>query len=114
MRNRDWLKLLFCLLVLYPFAVFLVWYAVGCIPLPVRPDDPSTPDDCEAMCVNLERLRCPGWRGSPGTDEIFGTADDIPCADVCRRVVTAGLGVSLYQRCVAKARDCAVVARCFD
>ena len=74
--------------------------------------DDSTPDDCRAACANLARLQCPGWEGSPGADETFGTEDDKSCEEVCREVMDLG-ETTLYPKCTAKAESCEAVEACF-
>jgi hypothetical protein len=84
---------------------------VGCRTIPVNPYDPPT--YCKDACNNLFELNCPGWRGSPGEDEAFGTTDDVPCIDVCANVVSEETA-TLNQACVSHAKTCAEVEACFD
>ena len=89
----------------------------GCAGAKPVPDNGSVDNDadaCAAACANLERLRCPGWRGSLGKDEIHGTEDDVPCEQVCRDVVEASVASTLHQKCTAAADSCAAVERCFE
>lgn len=111
------------LLLLIGICVVMIMLAIsGCGPVfpvpptpgPVEPADGGTADDCAAACANLARLYCPGWRGSPGPDEIIGTPDDVPCEQACRDIVTADPTVTLFQRCTAQAKSCAEVEACFD
>lgn len=101
-------------------ALFFLATACNTIPDVVDPPGPPVPDeagdasDCEAACATLARLQCPGWRGSPGPDEIVGTADDVPCARACRAIVSSDRTVTLQQRCTATATTCEAVDRCFD
>jgi hypothetical protein len=76
-------------------------------------DDSGTPDDCEAACDNLLELGCDGAEGSPGPDEEYGTPDDVPCADVCREIMTEG-GITMHPACVAEAESCEAVEECFE
>jgi len=91
----------------------LLW---GCenipIPIPIPPNPYDPPELCVEACENLARLLCPGWRGSPGSDEVFGTPDDVPCVDVCALIV-ADPTVTLYQQCTAQAASCEAVEACF-
>lgn len=71
--------------------------------------DPMTP--CEAACENLRLIGCPGAEGSPGPDEMFGTQDDVPCADVCQEVENLGR-FSLNPECISTAETCEQVDAC--
>lgn len=82
-------------------------------PGPPVPDSAGTPEECAYACDNLARLQCPGHEGSPGADEVFGTDDDVPCAQACIDIVTADNTVTLQQRCVAEAASCAQADDCF-
>jgi len=113
-------------------ATFVVWILVcvaagfmlsqivialaGCSPIKPAPTDPgdySDPSGCAEACANLEKLGCPGWRGSPGKDETLGTADDVSCEEVCRNVVESGATTTLHQRCTSKAKSCEAMDDCF-
>lgn len=69
--------------------------------------------DCFEACANLARLGCDGAEGSPGVDDVYGTADDVPCTAVCEDI-TADPAVTLNERCTAAAIDCDAVERCFE
>lgn len=81
--------------------------------MPPVPPDAGTIEDCQDACDNLQRLQCPGWQGSPGPDEIFGTADDMSCVAVCEDIV-ADPAMTLFQLCTAAANSCDEVEACFD
>lgn len=82
-------------------------------PLPVTPNQDEA-EDCPAACETMERYQCPGWRGSPGADDVYGTEDDVPCDQACREIVTADISASLNQQCVAMSTSCRMVERCFE
>jgi hypothetical protein len=63
---------------------------IGCGPYVYIPPGAEDPALCEPACEVLERYKVEGWDGSPGPDEVFGTADDVPCAQVCRETIRAG------------------------
>ena len=98
--------------VMFFLAIALLRWFGGCSWLPI-PSDPlwDDPEYCQPACDNLFRLNCPGWQGSPGVDEIFGTTDDIPCVDVC---LNHEMPQRIFPRCTAKAESCEAVERCFD
>jgi len=110
--------------VIAAFIMFLIGMAglavAGCgaikpiPPAPPAPSDAGTVDDCAAACANLARMECPGWQGSPGTDEMFGTEDDVSCEVVCRTIVGGDPTATLHQRCTADSKSCDDVERCFD
>ena len=62
---------------------------LGCGPVPVRPDPVDPGDDvgdsCTIACAVMQQLGCPGWRGSPGEDEEYGTEDDEYDRDLSER-----------------------------
>ena len=76
------------------------------------PTDPGA--GCEQAAARIVELQCPGWQGSPGVDDVFGTgdADELPLVDVCR--VTEREGADWKTECVAAALDCAGVEACFQ
>ncbi len=101
----------------------LVWFSGAIIggcggsfipPGPPVPPDAGTVDDCDDACDNLAWLSCPGWEGSPGPDEVFGTIDDVSCAEVCRVIVGGDSTATLHQVCTAAAATCEAVDQCFD
>lgn len=91
--------------------VILAWWLFlqGCAP--VRPAT-DTAADCPRACQTLAWYSCPGWRGSPGADEQWGTVDDESCETVCREVYAEPSG-TLHAACTAAAMNCAEVEACF-
>lgn len=83
------------------------------IPGPPVPEDAGKAEECAAACANLERMQCPGWEGSPGFDEVYGTPDDVSCTAACVEIVESGPTVTLNQRCTAAATSCEQVDACF-
>ncbi len=95
--------------------VILVPLALQCAPIePHPPNDPDagTVEHCPAACENLAYLQCPGWEGSPGADEVYGTEDDVPCLEVCEDFVEFS-NMTLYPLCTAKSMSCDDVLECF-
>lgn len=82
-------------------------------PGPPVPQDAGTAGECAAACDNLARMQCPGWQGSPGPDEAYGTVDDVACATACVDIVTSDPTMTLHQRCTAAATSCEGVDACF-
>ena len=76
------------------------------------PPEAGGPEDCAPACANLARLRCPGWEGSPGEDERYGTPDDVSCAQACVDLLTADPTFTLAPRCVAKVDSCDAADSC--
>lgn len=68
-------------------AACLAFAPVGCVPKP-GPDPLAPPGPvgsaCARFCDLLDRGDCLGENGSPGADEVRGTADDVPCSRVCQ------------------------------
>ncbi|MCP4674321.1 MAG: hypothetical protein GY854_02145 [Deltaproteobacteria bacterium] len=96
--------------------IFVVPLVLRCSPLvPEPPVDPDagTAEDCDAACANLARLQCPGWEGSSGADEQYGTEDDISCVEVCEELLEEPT-MTLYPLCTSKATSCEQVEKCFD
>jgi hypothetical protein len=95
----------------------LVFFMFACGPFaPLGPDpykDTGGPEDCAAACDNLARLQCPGWEGSSGADEEYGTKDDESCELVCS-VIVGESTATLYPICTAKAETCEAVELCFE
>ena len=79
----------------------VVLLLTGCVPLPYVPPDADTETLCRLACDNMERLEVPGWEGSPGVDEVYGTDDDVACSVVCVDTETAGYPFNA--RCIAGA-----------
>lgn len=70
---------------------------------------------CARACANLVKLKCAGYRGSPGDDGVYGTLDDVSCTQVCKDFETAAHQVpnaSLHPDCLAAAKSCLAVERC--
>ncbi len=120
-RMDMWLCWLTNLLMFVTFSILLasVLFVWGCgVIKPIPPGPPVSPDagtvdDCAAACDNLARMECPGWQGSPGSDEVFGTDDDVSCEVVCRTIVGGDPTATLHQRCTADSKSCDDVERCF-
>lgn len=95
------------------FVLTLVAACAVLRPAPI-PDAPpgGDPDDCDLMCENLARLGCPGNQGSRGDDGVFGTEDDVSCAQVCRDTVESGF--TLNQECQSAASSCESADRCLE
>lgn len=78
-------------------------------PAPVEP--PQAREACEAFCELRVTLECDDTGDSPGPDEIDGTADDVPCARVCRDFVTEG-SYAPVRSCLETARTCGATEEC--
>lgn len=70
-------------------------------------------DTCEGACSNLERLRCGGWDGSPGIDDIWGTEDDIGCVEICDDLNQDPF-FEMKMECTTKALTCNQVDDCWS
>lgn len=86
-------------------------------PVPVPPE-PMAVNYCHGACQNMARLKCRGWEGSAGRDETTGTADDVPCVQVCTdfehaAIISRAPDLSLHPACVAGAQSCMEAAGCF-
>ena len=68
---------------------------------------------CNEACQNLLSMQCDGYKGSPGSDDLFGTSDDISCETVCESIMKEP-GFDLYPECTSKAPSCEAVEACFD
>lgn len=101
----------------------LVLLLAGCPsvppPAPVSPDAGAEasriPAACKTACANLRALRCQGADGSPGSDEAFGTADDVSCEQVCADFEVAAKTsptFSTHPDCITRATNCRAVSRC--
>jgi hypothetical protein len=104
-------------------SLIIMWLLIeGCVHLDPIPDDPkpddpppvATEEDCKAACDNLKQMKCPGWDGTPGKDEIQGTADDVPCWKACINIMSVGHPADLKLPCTIKATSCEEVESCFD
>jgi hypothetical protein len=86
-------------------------------PLPITPEpkpDPHGPVDqdvCDRFCAFLDQRNCAGEEGSPGADEKRGNADDVPCAQVCRDVLSKGTYLA-DERCLGTATNCEGAESC--
>jgi hypothetical protein len=81
---------------------------------PTRPTS-SIPEACLNACSTLRRMHCVGEHGSPGQDELYGTADDVSCERVCADLEAAAKEVpaySLHPGCISAASSCSAVAAC--
>ena len=92
----------------YPLAVLLL---VAACRLPQPAPLPDGVGGCGAACQNLARLRCDGWRGSPGEDGRYGTVDDVSCQTACEEIESAP-GGNMSTGCVASVAGCDLVDRC--
>ena len=100
-------------------ALWAVESCVGCGPINPSPGPEPNPEagtleDCDDACNNLMALGCPGWEGSPGTDEEFGNEDDIPCTQVCEDLMSSDPTLTLYPKCVSNAKTCDEAEDCFE
>ena len=92
---------------------------VGCtlkpMPAPVPPPTPQEQDACDAFCELRASLQCDTHGGaSPGPDEVLGTADDVPCEQVCRDMMEGDVYVS-DRPCLDTAQTCEATEVCiFD
>lgn len=82
-------------------------------PLPADHAD-EDPAGCPGFCGALERMQCPGWRGSHGRDETFGTPDDLTCERACEAVLASSPYAVLHLECTAAAQSCAEADKCFE
>lgn len=107
--TRD--DIMLWMLALLFVGVVLVWtlFLNGCGP--VRPAT-DTAADCPRACQTLAWYACPGWKGSPGADEQWGTMDDESCEAVCKAVYAETTG-TLHAACTAAATSCQAVEACF-
>ena len=106
----DW-KLFIDMFLVLAISLLLLWFASylsGCGAVGPAGD----PDNCEAACERLAELQCDGWRGSPGRDREWGTADDADCETICRDVVKTG--IPMNQKCVARVATCEELGGCLQ
>ena len=82
-------------------------------PEPAPPVDPSA-SPCAQVCVNMERLKCLGWEGSPGPDGKMGTADDMGCTLACLEYIRQDPTAGGYAGCQATAPTCDAMDSCYD
>lgn len=84
-----------------------------------RPPTPTPPlpgelDACEAYCAVRVRLRCEDNTGSPGADDVDGTADDVPCEQVCADMMAGGT-YQADRACLDDVATCGAAEACmFD
>jgi hypothetical protein len=81
-------------------------------------EEPNPPDDdvdasCTTACSNLEELKCPGWNGSPGPDDVVGNDDDLSCEEACE-IILEDPSANLFTSCTTSAETCDAVDRCFS
>ena len=100
--------IMFLLLCAFSYTVY------GCKPLP--PDDPTDVDagivyTCETACARVITLRCDGWNGSAGPDNIYGSEDDLSCLDVCSELIK---DFDLHLPCISESLTCLEVNTCFE
>jgi hypothetical protein len=110
----DWIErgLVFPLAMLVAgMLVLLALECMGCGGWQPTPYDDQA-SACAAACDNMERLKYPGWEGSPGEDEIRGTEDDVACVVVCIDLEQQGL--PFHAECLAGAVDRAAMDGCYD
>lgn len=78
-------------------------------PGPPVPSDADAVEQCDAICDRLELLRCEGWQGNAGPDELAGTDDDATCERACVDVQAV---VALNAGCIVAAGSCEAVDDC--
>lgn len=100
------------------FLALMLWVTGACSHQ-VTPDDPAPSCDgsvhecCERACAALARYKCPGYQGSPGADDVYGTPDDVTCEAACEyAAVQTDIGIDLNLGCVAAAQSCTEVEAC--
>ena len=76
----------------------------ACGPAALRP--------CTSACANMIALQCEGAEGSPGVDEIYGTADDVSCAQACAEL-SEDTAQFFPVGCIEAAPTCEAVGECF-
>lgn len=88
-----------------------------CVPKAAVQNMPKNPDNvfnsCQAACTNMRVMKCDGWQGSPGEDEIFGTEDDVPCYEACT-IMEMNPEADLEPDCIAFSESCNEVKKCYD
>lgn len=86
-------------------------YAACQIPKPkhIEPDDP-----CGASCARAAVLQCVEHTGAAGPDDVYGTADDVPCETACADLLAADPTVEPLLQCTANAHTCAAVDACAE
>lgn len=99
------------------FLAAMLWTS-GCN-RPLTPDnrapscDGTIAECCARACENLAVHECPGYRGSPGADDVYDTADDIGCRETCEYAASrTDLGIDMNLDCVARADSCGAVEKC--
>lgn len=98
--------------VMFSIGLALVVSSCQYLPSPIPPNPYDPPEDCAPACANLEKMKCPGWQGSPGDDGVFGTPDDVSCVDVCVDTMEEPTA-TLHPKCTAAAESCEAVEECF-
>lgn len=95
-------------------AILILLSACNFIPDPVVPEPTDDVVElCALACSNMQKLDCPGWEGSAGEDDEYGTADDVSCEAVCIDIENNGTDISLHPGCVAVASSCEKADECF-
>lgn len=118
MSAKDWgncIIYLTCGVAIAYMLITLTKCTIQPVPEPNDQNDASELDAeeaCSLLCINLERFDCPGKDGSPGPDEQYGTADDVPCAEQCVKTVSIVPWMLDKARCGAKAKGCDELEAC--
>lgn len=91
--------------------LFLFLFACGGVspPNPHVPNEDDAAAQCADICVHMAELRCDGWQGNAGPDEVTGTSDDATCELACVDIQTI---VALDARCLTSAPSCQAVNAC--
>jgi hypothetical protein len=97
-------------------AIFLFVSCGGANPIQPGPPVPELEAErvCMSSCLNLAKLQCPGYEGSPGADEEFGTEDDVPCSKVCVDLAKDDPASIPYHNCMSGVGSCEAAEACFD
>ena len=98
------------------FLYFLATLESGCGPTKIIKEDDKlidagTIEDCKSACDIMENFKYPGWRGSPGKDNKFGTEDDPGCVASCEDVFNQGSHIG--QGCIKNAGSYLEINNCF-
>lgn len=104
------LRIIYCILLLWSIAGL-----IRCTVHEIKPDPNPEPESaCEGLCSVLEENHCPGYRGSPGVDEQFETADDVGCREQCEKSVVLAPWMLDKAACGSVATDCEGVDKCME
>lgn len=94
--------------------VALIIHMYNCGSNIIDPIEPTPSiSHCNQACTNMTKLECDGWKGSPGSDEIFGTIDDISCTEICIVISSPDSIINLCPKCVSLAISCEEVDACY-